>query len=91
MITGTQIRAARALLNWSADEAATRARVARKTVERLEQTEGQPAARALTMASLQEAFEAAGVEFVGSAEDGPGVRLWPKQARKLRSAKSASS
>ena len=27
---------------------------------------------------LQKAFEAAGVEFVGTAAEGPGVRIWRK-------------
>jgi hypothetical protein len=30
---------------------------------------------------LQRAFEVAGIEFVGTPEEGPGVRLW-RQARK---------
>jgi len=30
--------------------------------------------------ALQQAFEAAGVEFVGTAEEGPGIRLWPPNA-----------
>ena len=83
-MTSAQIRAARALLNWSADDAARHAKVARKTVERLEQSEGPPQARALTIFSLQAAFEAAGVEFVGSAEEGPGVRLWAPKRRKSK-------
>ena len=79
MITGRQIKAARALLDWSAEETANRAKIARKTVERLEQSQGQPAARALTMFSLQAAFEAVGIEFIGTAEEGPGVRFWTQK------------
>jgi hypothetical protein len=29
---------------------------------------------------LRRAFEAAGVEFIGTPEDGPGVRLWKKKS-----------
>jgi hypothetical protein len=33
---------------------------------------------------LQRAFEAAGVEFIGNPEEGPGVRLWKTGGRKAR-------
>jgi len=78
VITGTQIKAARAMLYWSATETAEKARLTRLTVERLEQHPGIPPSRAQTLASLQKVFEAAGIEFVGSPEEGPGVRLWGK-------------
>ena len=76
MITGDQIRAARAILGWSAEEAALRAATTRQTIQRLEQHAGVPPSRTKTLGDLQQAFEAAGVEFVGTAEEGPGVRLW---------------
>jgi len=83
MLTGVQIRAARAVLQWSAAETAERSGIERKTVERLQQVDGVPPSRAQTLIALQRAFEAAGVEFVGTAEDGPGVRLWRKRSRKV--------
>ena len=82
MLTGPQIRAARAALQWSAAETAERAGVERKTIERLEQSEGIPRSRSQTLLELQKAFEAAGVEFIGTAEDGPGVRVWSKPPKK---------
>ena len=75
VITGAQLRAARALIRWSAKETAERAGVALTTVQRLEQEDGLPGGRAQTLFELQKAFEAAGVEFVGTPDDGPGVRL----------------
>jgi len=83
MLTGVQIRAARAVLQWSAAETAERSGIERKTVERLQQVDGVPPSRAQTLVALQQAFEAAGVEFVGTAEEGPGVRLWPKRSQKV--------
>ena len=80
MITGGQIRAARALLRWSTEEAGRRTKVNRKTIERLEQTDDFPVARILTIDSIQRTFEAAGIEFVGTPAEGPGVRLWEKSA-----------
>lgn len=75
MITGAQLRAARALLRWSAEKAAGAAGTTRKTLERLEQVDGVPSSRTETLAALQDAFEREGVEFVGSPADAPGVRL----------------
>lgn len=84
MIVGSQIRAARGLLQWSTTETAGRAGVTRKTVERLEQAEGIPPSRSQTLLDLQRAFEAAGVEFVGTPEEGPGVRLWRDETKSRR-------
>ncbi len=81
MITSEQIRAARGLLGWSADEAARRSLVSVPTIRRLEGKTGVPPSRSQTLIDLQKAFEAAGVEFVGTAEEGPGVRLWAPKAR----------
>jgi hypothetical protein len=41
----------------------------------MEQMPGIPSARANTVYSLRAVFEAAGIEFIGSPEEGPGVRL----------------
>ena len=81
MITGAQLRAARALLKWSAKEVAEKSGVALTTVQRLEQTDGPASGRAQTHFELQRAFEAAGVEFIGSPDDKPGVRLAGKAAK----------
>lgn len=81
VITGAQLRAARALLGWSAREAAERSGVALTTVQRLEQSDGPASGRAQTHFSLQKAFESAGVEFIGTPDDGPGVRLVKKTRR----------
>lgn len=75
MITGCQIRAARALLNWSAVELAKNAGLGVATIRRIELTDGLPSSNAQTLQALRRAFERAGIEFVGSPDDGPGVRL----------------
>lgn len=79
MLTGSQIRAARALLRWSAAEAAEMGQTTRKTIERLEQHEGVPPSRSQTLVDIRMAYEAAGIEFIGSPDKGPGVRLWRKK------------
>ena len=78
MITGLQIRAARAMLGWSAEQTGDHVSVSRRTVERLEQANGVPDSRTSTLLALKSAFEAAGIEFIGTPEDGPGVRLRSK-------------
>jgi hypothetical protein len=81
MVTGGQIRAARGLLRWSTTDAAAHVGITRKTVERLEQHDGIPPSRSQTLVDLQRAFEAAGIEFIGTSEEGPGVRLWKRSSR----------
>ena len=75
MITSDQIRAARALLRWSGKDLAEKTGLGFSTLMRLEVLEGGPSAQAKTLETIQKAFESAGVEFIGSPEDGPGVRL----------------
>lgn len=75
MLTGSQIRAARALLNWNASDVAEKVGVTRQTILRLEQSDGVPASKTQTMLALQKVFEEGGVEFIGSPEDKPGVRM----------------
>ena len=79
MICGLQIRAARAILKWSAKEAGERSGISLPTIQRFEQLDGIPPSRSQTLMDLKRAFEEAGVEFIGSPDNGPGVRLKPKQ------------
>ncbi len=74
MITSDQIRAARALLRWSAEELANKAQLGVATIRRIEADEGVPSSNARTLDILQKTLETAGVEFVGTPEDRPGVR-----------------
>ena len=75
MITGAQIRAARGLMSWSAAELAAVSGTNRFTIQRLEQTNGVPASRTQTLLDIKAAFEAAGVEFIGTPDNDPGVKL----------------
>ncbi|MGH7193930.1 MAG: helix-turn-helix domain-containing protein [Candidatus Saccharimonadales bacterium] len=75
MITAAKIRAARALVRWSARELGERSDVGIATIQRLELDEGVPSGRAHTLLKLQQALESAGVEFIGTPDDAPGVRL----------------
>jgi len=75
MITGSQIRMARAALRWSIKELAEISGVSVPTIFRLEQDDGLAPSRTQTLLDIKTALENAGVEFIGTPENGPGVRL----------------
>jgi hypothetical protein len=75
MISTGQVRAARALLRWTAEDLANASEVGVATIRRMEVLEGVPAGNVKTLVAIQQALEDAGIEFIGSPDDGPGVRL----------------
>ena len=76
MITGAQVRAAKALLGWSGNDLAEKAGVGISTIRRIEGCDGLlEAASIKTLQAIQKALEHGGVEFLGTPEDNPGVRL----------------
>lgn len=72
-ITSAQLRAARALLDWSMIDLAKVARVSVSTIKRLEDERLRPATDR-SAAAVQSALETAGVRFLPDDGDGPGVR-----------------
>ena len=79
MITSGQIRAARAMLKWSAAILSQKSGIGTATIQRMEVMDGVPSGNLRTLAALQTALESAGIEFIGSPEDSPGVRQLTKQ------------
>ncbi len=75
MIISEQIRAARQLLRITADELANLSGVGVATIRRYELMSGVPSGNARSVEAIQQALEAGGVEFIGTPEDRPGVRL----------------
>ena len=75
MIISEQIRAARQLLRITADELADLSGVGVATIRRYELMSGVPSGNARSVEAIQQALEARGVEFIGTPEDRPGVRL----------------
>ena len=75
MIISEQIRAARQLLRITADELANLSGVGVATIRRYELMSGVPSGNARSVEAIQQALEARGVEFIGTPEDRPGVRL----------------
>jgi len=72
-----QLRAARALLNWSQSDLAERTELSVETIKRLERMKGTlDATRVSTLSAITDAFAQAGVEFTNG--DAPGVKLRKK-------------
>ncbi|MBT8565420.1 helix-turn-helix transcriptional regulator [Polynucleobacter paneuropaeus] len=75
MITSEQIRAARQLIRVTADDLASKSGVGVATIRRFELMAGVPSGNARSVEAIQAALEEMGVEFIGTPEDRPGVRL----------------
>jgi transcriptional regulator with XRE-family HTH domain len=70
-IAGAQIRAARALLNWTALDLSERSDVSTSAIARAEKFDGVPAMQGRNLNSIRSAFEMQGIEFL----DTTGLRL----------------
>ena len=84
-LTSAQIRAARALLRWSAEELAQQSLLSVATIRRAELTEKETAMTSANDVAVRRALETAGVEFIDENGGGPGVRL--RKAAKGKSRK----
>ena len=74
-ISSAQMRAARALLRWSAIDLAKASKVGVATIRRVEVVEGEIPVTDANEAALRKALEAAGVEFLDENGGGAGVRF----------------
>ena len=81
MMTVEQFKMARAALGWSIVTLSEKSSVSVSTIKRLETEEGLIKATNANLRLIRETLEAAGIEFIGEAGDGPGVRLWAKPNR----------
>lgn len=73
-ILPAQIRAARAMLDWSMTDLAKAARVSVSTVKRVEDG-GPQLVSAGTVSLIRDALETEGVRFLNDDGNGPGIRL----------------
>ena len=74
-ITGAQLRAARALVRWSADDLAKKARIGVATVRRAEAQDGEIGTTIANTRAMRDALEAAGLEFIPENGGGAGIRF----------------
>ena len=75
-MTSDQIKMARAALGWSVNQLAEMCSVGARTIHRIESEGGIDRATPANLKLIRETLEAAGVEFIGTPGEGPGVRLW---------------
>jgi transcriptional regulator with XRE-family HTH domain len=74
-----QVKMGRAAVGWGVRDLAKKAGVTANTVTRIENGAD---AKQSTMDRLQQALEAAGVEFIDENGGGPGVRLRQRQLKR---------
>ena len=81
-LTSAQIRAARALLRWRAQDLARKSAVGVATIRRAELVDGKTSMTTANDAAVRRALENAGVDFIDENGGGPGVRLRKRQRAK---------
>ena len=74
-LTSAQIRAARALIRWSALQLAKQTAVGVTTIRRAELTASETKLTRVNDQAIRRVLERAGVEFIDADGSGPGVRL----------------
>jgi hypothetical protein len=74
-LTSAQIRAARALIRWSAEDLARSSSVGLTTIRRAELAIDETSLTAANNLAIRNTLVAAGVEFIDENGGGPGVRL----------------
>ena len=77
-LTAAQIRAARALLDWTQPKLAEKTKLSVPTIRRMESSRGPSASTAANVEAVRRTLEEAGVVFLDAKQNkdgGPGVRL----------------
>jgi hypothetical protein len=74
-LISAQIRGARALIQWTAEDLSRQSAVSLRTIRRAELAERDTALTAANELAIRRALEGAGVEFIDEDGGGPGVRL----------------
>jgi hypothetical protein len=74
-LTSAQIRAARSLIRWSAEDLARQSALSVATIRRAELAEAETSMTMANDLAVRRALETAGVEFIEENGGGPGVRL----------------
>jgi hypothetical protein len=82
-ISSAQMRAARALLRWTALDLAAASKVGVATIRRAEVVDGEIPVTLANETAIRRALEIAGIDFIESNGGGEGVRFRkPQRARK---------
>jgi hypothetical protein len=82
-ISSAQMRAARALLRWTALDLAAASKVGVATIRRVEVVDGEIPVTAANESAIRRALESAGIEFIEENGKGDGVRFHkPRRSRR---------
>lgn len=69
------------MLGWPAKDLASAAGLSHRTIQYLEANGGEETARRSSLLAVKAVLEAAGIEFIGTPDDAPGIRIHsPKSA-----------
>jgi hypothetical protein len=74
-ISSAQLRAARAMLRWTALDLAAASKVGVATIRRVEVVDGEIPVTAANEAAIRRALESAGIDFIEENGTGDGVRF----------------
>jgi transcriptional regulator with XRE-family HTH domain len=75
MVSSSQIKAARAMLGWSAMELSERSGVSSASIKRYEIQDGIPSANTNVLQKIKSVLELSGIQFTGDPLVNPGVTL----------------
>ena len=75
MVTVQQLRAARSALRWSIEQLSQHSGVSIRTIKKIETVEAGSSVKDSTIQKLKTALESAGIEFIGTPTDRPGIRI----------------
>ena len=78
-LASAQIRAARALIRWTAEDLSVASEVSIATIRRAELKANRTSLTSANDLAIRRALESAGVEFIDEDGGGPGVRLRRRQ------------
>jgi hypothetical protein len=84
LLNSDQIRAARALLRWSAEDLSRHSSVSLRTIRRAEIADVHSTMTTTNNLAIRQALESAGVEFIDENGGGPGVRLRERRPKKRK-------
>src|SRR5262249_13841522 len=84
-LTSAQIRAARAMIRWRAEDLARQSAVGVATIRRAELADGTTSMTAANDLAILRALENAGIEFLDENGGGPGVRFQKRTQSKRSS------
>ena len=79
--TSSQLRAARNALGCSIERLSSMSGVSMRTIIRYEDFDRVPPNRSGNLEKVIGALEAAGIEFIGSPDDAPGIRIHPRDSQ----------